>query len=162
MVKKILLALALILVVIQFFGIDKEVPETDPSQDFLIVAAPAAPVAILIENSYKTEYPWYANVAPLSWWLQDHVNHGREELNFSTWTEYSPNRADHKLEEAAEYIETEEMPLPSFTWTHPEARLTNEQRELMVTWFEDYRTQIRIPLPENEEGAENEETDHQN
>ena len=72
--------------------------------------------------------------------MKDHIDHGRDELNFSEFGSYTQRRADHKLEEAAEYILNEEMPLPSFTWAHAEARLTDEQRQFLADWFEEQRT----------------------
>lgn len=145
MVKKILLALLILFVLIQFFGIDTELPASDPSADFITVAQPHSEVTALLQDacydchSFKSEYPWYSQVAPLSWWIQDHILEGREHLNFSEWTSYSASRADHKLEEIIEMVEEEEMPLPSFTWAHPEARLSNEQRKQLIDWFTNYR-----------------------
>lgn len=154
MVKKILLGLLILFVLIQFFGIDTDLPASDPSHDFISVAKPDAEVGTLLQNacydchSFKTEYPWYSQVAPLSWWIQDHILEGREHLNFSEWTSYSASRADHKLEETIEMIEEEEMPLPSFTWAHSEARLSDEQRKQLIDWFSEYReTQREFPDP---------------
>ncbi|MEP1151810.1 MAG: heme-binding domain-containing protein [Balneola sp.] len=149
MIKKILLGLAVIFIILQFFRIDKSVPETDPSKDFLTLHSPPTQVKAVIEDtcydchSYKTNYPWYSNIAPVSWWLQDHIDHGREELNFSTWADYSTNRADHKLEEAAEMVLSEEMPLPSYTYSHWDANLTDDQKNELAMWFEKLRTEMK-------------------
>lgn len=145
MLKKILLGLAAVLLILQFFQIDKTNPEYDTSKDFMNMYPPSEEVAQILKvacydcHSYETKYPWYTYTQPLGWWIGDHIDHGRDELNFSEFGNYNPRRADHKLEEGIEYTETEEMPLPSYTWGHSEARLTWEQRELLIDWFAELR-----------------------
>lgn len=146
MVQKIAYGLVAIIIILQFFQIDKTNPESDPANDFMNIASPPEEVATILKtacydcHSYSTRYPWYTNIQPVAWWVKDHIDHGRDELNFSEFGSYTQRRADHKLEEAAEYILNEEMPLPSFTWAHAEARLTDEQREFLADWFEEQRT----------------------
>lgn len=146
MVQKIAYGLVAIIIILQFFQIDKTNPESDPAIDFMNIANPPEEVATILKtacydcHSYNTRYPWYTNIQPVAWWVKDHIDHGRDELNFSEFGSYTQRRADHKLEEAAEYILNEEMPLPSFTWAHAEARLTDEQREFLADWFEEQRT----------------------
>jgi hypothetical protein len=79
----------------------------------------------------------------VSWWLQDHIEEGRDELNLSLWADYSPDRADHKLEEAIELVDAEEMPLPSYTWTHSDARLNEQARVKLTDWFSSLRTELQ-------------------
>jgi len=140
-IKRIGLALLAVLVVIQFFGIDKENPPVDSSQDFMAVAAPPADVAEMLKtacydcHSHETAYPWYSNIAPVSWWLKDHIDHGREELNFSKWGTYKAEKAAHKAEESAEEVEEQHMPIKPYLITHADARLSDEQRERLATWF---------------------------
>jgi hypothetical protein len=145
---KVLAGILLVFVGLQFFGPDQSIPQTDPAKDFLANTNPSPEVASIIKSacydchSYKTEYPWYSTIEPLSWWLQDHIDHGRDEFNMSAWTDYSPTRADHKLEEAIELVEEEEMPLPSYTWVHGEARLSEQQRDQLTDWFSSLREKI--------------------
>lgn len=135
-----LLALLLIFIVIQFFGMDKSVPEYDESGDFLSVYEPPAEVETTFRkacydcHSYDMVYPCYSNIQPAGWWLQSHIEEGRDEMNLSVWEDYSAGDADHLLEEMVEMVEEEEMPLPSYTWAHADARLTDEQREELTTW----------------------------
>jgi hypothetical protein len=68
-------------------------------------------------HSNETVWPWYSNVAPVSWLVQQHVTEGREELNFSEW------RRSQEGDEAAETILEGSMPLRSYLLTHPSARL---------------------------------------
>lgn len=73
----------------------------------------------------QVQMPWYGKIAPISWFIVDHINEGREHLNFAT---------SHKIEldEIQEEIHEGKMPLNSYTWLHPEAKLTaNEKQELI-------------------------------
>lgn len=95
-------------------------------------------------HSNNTVYPWYNNIAPISFWLANHVKDGKKHLNFSAWDGYSVEKKDHKLEEVIEMIENGEMPLKEYTWTHQNARLTNEQRESIVAWAEKTRSLYQL------------------
>ena len=148
MLKKILLTLAAVIVILQLFQIDKTNPPADPALDFMNIHNPSSEVAEILKtacydcHSYKTKYPWYTYTQPLGWWIADHIEDGRDELNFSEWGNYSPRRADHKLEEGIELVEETEMPLPSYTWAHSDARLSDEQRETLISWFKELRPVI--------------------
>ncbi|MBL7792250.1 MAG: heme-binding domain-containing protein [Saprospiraceae bacterium] len=141
-VKMILLVLVGLIVIAQFFRIDKTAPAVNTSQDFLTLAAAPADVAALVRDacydchSYESKYPWYSNVAPVSWWVKNHINEGRENLNFSIYDTYSPEDKGEILEECAEVIQEGEMPLKSYTWMHPEARITDAQRQQLISWLE--------------------------
>lgn len=145
MKKKILIALVLVFVVIQFFRIDKENPTVEEGKDFLVMVDASEEVSTILRSacydchSYETEYPWYSNIAPVSWWLQHHIEEGREHLNFSIWGDYSAKKADHKLEECAEEVEEDEMPLNSYTWTHSDAKLSKDEKQLLIEFFEGLR-----------------------
>ena len=145
--RLILLVLLLIFIVIQLIPVDRSVPDYDPAQDFLAQVNADQEIATLIRNacydchSYETEYPWYAYVAPVSKWIQGHIDHGRDECNFSLWGTFDAKRKDHKLEECAELVSEGSMPLSSYTnlGMHPEARLTDTQRTMLAEWFEGLR-----------------------
>ena len=86
-------------------------------------------------HSNETKYPWYSNIAPISWLVADHRNEARHHLNFSIWGDYSQKRKDHKLEECIEMVQEGEMPMDSYTWFHPEAKLTEDQKQYLLEWF---------------------------
>lgn len=144
-VRLILLVLLLIFVVLQFIPVDRSVPEYDPAHDFVSVVSPPAHLAPIIReacydcHSYETEYPWYSYVAPVSMWLQNHIDEAREHVNFSLWHTYNAEDKDEALEDCTEMVDSGSMPLKSFTWMHPEARLTDEEREELATWFDGAR-----------------------
>jgi hypothetical protein len=103
------------------------------------IEAPAEVAEILRRScydchSYRTRWPWYSAVAPVSWWLADHVEHGREHLNFSSWPAADADERAHALEEIEEQVKTEEMPLSSYLLLHPGARLSEADRARLVDW----------------------------
>ncbi|MEP4535105.1 MAG: heme-binding domain-containing protein [Cyclobacteriaceae bacterium] len=85
-------------------------------------------------HSNETVYPWYANIAPISWLVIHDIEEGREELNFSEWIPYSLKRKNHKLEEIAEEVEEGEMPMKIYTFTHAEGRLSADEKEALINW----------------------------
>jgi hypothetical protein len=74
-------------------------------------------------HSNRTVWPWYSHIAPISWFLQDHIEDGRQVLNFSDWS-----RSYEEADEAAEVVLDREMPLRSYLLLHPEARLSDAER----------------------------------
>ncbi|HEY5945601.1 MAG TPA: heme-binding domain-containing protein [Kofleriaceae bacterium] len=78
-------------------------------------------------HSNQTRWPTYSHVAPMSWLVQNHVDEGRSVLNFSEW-----NRGNSEADEAAETVRDGEMPPRSYLLLHPEARLTNAERDQLA------------------------------
>jgi len=138
-------ALLMLLLVLQFFQINKTNPEIKPGEDFLVINKTEASTAKLLKDacydchSHETKYPWYTNVVPLSWWIKKHIVKGREELNFSTWATYTAKKADHKLEESIEMLEEKKMPLKSYVIAHSEAKLSADQIKQLSDYFRSQR-----------------------
>lgn len=141
--KHWLILILVILVIIQFIRIEKTMPEANTEADFISSTNPPSEIANLIKtscydcHSYHVKYPWYAEIAPVSWYIKHHVNEGLERINFSDWVAYSDKKAARKLEACAETVELENMPLSSYTLLHSEARLTREQRKKLSDWFKN-------------------------
>jgi len=93
-------------------------------------------------HSNHTNYPWYANVQPVGWWLEWHVRDGKKHLNFSEFATYATRRATHKLEETAEEVRQHGMPLNSYLWMHPEARLTDAETKTLADWAVNTRRKV--------------------
>jgi len=74
-------------------------------------------------HSNQTKWPWYSHVAPASWFLQRHVDKGRAEFNVSRW-----GTGENEGDEASENVRERKMPLRSYLWVHPEARLDETER----------------------------------
>ncbi len=148
--KKVLVVLLMAFIIIQFFPIDRENPPTNEGMDFLTIKNTPESTATLIRNgcydchSNETKYPWYTNIQPVAWFLKDHIDEGRKELNFSTFATYEPKRQAHKLFEAAEMVQAGEMPLDSYELGHPEAQFTEAQRSEIIKYFKKVEGDIRL------------------
>src|SRR5829696_3530141 len=93
-------------------------------------------------HSNTTSYPWYAQVSPVSWFMNDHIQEGRGELNFSIWNTYTAKRKDKKLDEICEQVKTGEMPLPSYLWIHRDAALREGDANILCDWANQTRQSI--------------------
>ena len=144
MKKTIWLALAGIFVAMQVIQPDRSAPVPDPAQDIRQVMQPPADIQTMLEeacydcHSYESKYPWYSKIAPVSWWVSNHISEGREKLNFSTFGTLNAEDRQEAFEEAAESVQKGEMPLDSYTWMHAKAKLSADQRKALVRWFEAY------------------------
>jgi hypothetical protein len=143
--KKILLLLLVAFAIAQFFGPEKNEGDIASIEAFLNETNPPENVKLILKeacfdcHSNVTRYPWYSGITPVNYWMAGHVDHGKEEVNFSKWNEYPLKKKDHKMDEVIELVEIKEMPLSSYTWTHAEAKLTNEQINAVVSWAKKVR-----------------------
>jgi hypothetical protein len=143
------IAVLVLLIGVQLIRPSKINPPVQTEQDFLSIAQPPAEVAAILTSacydchSHTTKYPWYTHVAPVSWWINHHIEDGRKHLNFSVWSNYSAQKADHKLEEIIETVRNKEMPMVAYTWAHAAARLSPEQRALLADWTASYRLNMQ-------------------
>ena len=101
-------------------------------------------------HSHDTQWPWYAYVAPVSWFVTGHVNHAREHLNFSTWDAYDAEERREKFEEIWEEVEKGEMPLRSYLRLHRDARLTERDLAIIEAWTSSVldETETSQPAPD--------------
>ncbi len=147
--KKSVLFVALLLLILQLFTIDKTTKPVDATKDFISVTNSNIEVAHLLKiacydcHSNQPNYPWYTSVAPISWWIKHHINEGLHHLNFSEWQTFSVKKQNHKLDECVEMIEEEAMPMQTYTWMHGEAKLNDAQRLLLVNWFKAIKEQTQ-------------------
>jgi hypothetical protein len=139
--RNILLGILVLLVVIQVFRIDKSTKPVNPETDFIAITQPNDEVVQLLKiacydcHSNQPAFPWYTNIAPVSWWIKYHIDEGSHHLNFSDWGTYTEKRKNHKLEECIEMLEEGEMPLDSYTWMHKGAKLTDAQKLQLVEFL---------------------------
>ncbi|NBU98817.1 MAG: heme-binding protein [Spirochaetia bacterium] len=85
-------------------------------------------------HSYQTKYPFYSYVFPISILINNHINEGREELNFSEFESLTLNKQSSKLRSIVEEIEENEMPLFGYTVMHRDAILSPEEKEVLISW----------------------------
>lgn len=152
--KRIGMALGILFIVAQFFQPDRKSPQSNAADHFYTVESPPAQLqekmngACMDCHSNDANYPWYSYITPLSFWIQDHINHGRKELNFSNWGQYSAKRQEHKLKEWVEEVEEDKMPLESYRIIHGEARLTEQEISEMLEWVKTRREEILARMAE--------------
>ena len=161
--KKVLIIIIVAFILIQFFPINKNNSIATPQLDFLKIKNTPESTANLIRNacydchSNESKYPWYSNVQPLGWFLENHIKEGRKELNFSTFATYQKKKQVKKLEEAVEMIEHSEMPLDSYIIAHSEAKLTVAEQKELIDYFKLVSKDVRImnDLPDTFENSSN-------
>jgi hypothetical protein len=141
--KKILLVLLIVFIAIQFIqparNTNGQVLPTDISN---AVSVPENVQNILRTACYdchsnNTTYPWYNYVQPTAWILANHIKHGKRDLNFSDFGSYSIRKQQSKLKAIADQIKDGEMPLYSYTIIHKNARLSKEEKGLIIDWAQN-------------------------
>jgi len=154
MIKKIWIALLAIFIIIQFFRPEKNNTNdlsNDVSKKYEVPEEVNKILTVACNDchSNKTEYPWYANIQPVAWWLNDHVVDGKRHLNFSDFTQLPIAVQNHKFEEVIEVIEENEMPLESYTYLglHKEANLNAEQKEALMNWAKSQMAYLKANYP---------------
>ena len=119
--RTILLVLLAVLVIMQFFQIDKTNPPVDANKDFINIVNPPADIAEMMKNAcydchaHTTAYPWYTSIAPFSFLIRSHIRGGRQKLNYSLWNDYSEEDKKHHFYEMAEVLEDGRMPMKRCT-----------------------------------------------
>ena len=145
--KKILIIVGIMLLAIQSIRIDKTIQPLNTNTDFISSTmanesmSQTLKIACYDCHSNQSTYPWYTNIAPVSWWIKHHINEGSRHLNFSEWGNYSEKKRNHKLDECIELVEEGEMPMNSYTLIHKEAKLTDAQKLELVSYFKSLKGQ---------------------
>ena len=151
--KRFFIVLLITLIVIQFFRPKKNISEGPFPHD--ISTKYEVPLAIL--NIFKvacydchssnTRYPWYAELQPIAWWLDNHIKEGGGNLNFSEFTTYRIRKQLNRFKGIADLVKKDEMPLSSYTLLHKDARLSAEQKQLIEDWAGRMQDTIRAHYP---------------
>lgn len=155
MKKNVILLLLFVLVIAQFFKPEKNISNQQTNVNNI-------PENILKDlkiacydcHSNQTNYPWYSNVQPVAWWLNKHIVNGKKHLNFDK------KLTRKNLEEIAEVIEENEMPLFSYTIIHKDAKLSDLQKKGIMDWAEQANSTNRNQNTILDENLEEEEHHH--
>ena len=105
---------------IQFMPVERTSPQTDPARSLTCVVPMTLQADAIFKracsncHSNNTTWPWYAYVAPVSWFVTGHVNRARSHMNVSEWTGYDDKQADHLLATMCKMVRNRLMPLPSY------------------------------------------------
>ncbi len=146
--KWIAIALVVIFIGIQFVRPARTNPQVDEAQTIFARTQMTPEVSAILErscrdcHSHKTDWPWYSNVAPVSWWLTDHVNNGRKDLNLSEWGQLAQDRQDRKLRQICDEVSDNIMPLSSYLPMHPQARLSEQDKKTLCDWTDAERERL--------------------
>lgn len=152
--KNIAIFFVFLFLAIQSIRIDKTTSPINPETDFIALTSTNSEVAGMLKtacydcHSNQPTYPWYTNIAPVSWWIKHHIDEGSHHLNFSIWGTYKEKRKNHKLDECIEMVEEGEMPMSSYTIMHGDAKLSDAQKLQLVEFFKAQKTVMAEPEEE--------------
>ena len=145
--------LLIALVLIQFFRPAKNIREGDQPNAISKKFQVSADVKIILDkacmdcHSNNTRYPWYNNIQPVAWWLNDHVIDGKKELNFDEYITRRPRFQYRRMEQMIDLVKKKEMPLDSYTWTHKDAILTEEEKTRLYDWAKSVMNALEAQYP---------------
>ena len=146
--KWVAIVLVVALVGIQFVRPARTNPPVDKSQTIEAFTQMTPEVTSILDRSCRdchsnqTVWPWYSNVAPLSWWVIDHANQGRSNLNYSEWGKLAPDRRDRKLRQICDEVQDGVMPLTSYLPMHPTAKLSEQDKKTLCDWTDKERERL--------------------
>lgn len=157
--SRLLLIVVVILLAIQLYRPAETNPPEDPSHNLKSVAQVTPEVDQIFAHScndchsYRTVWPWYSKVAPVSWLVASDVNDGRRHLNFSEWTQLPTERQQRRLSQICGEVKEGGMPLKQYTWIHKDTPLDQKQRQTVCQWTKEEqaritaRTGVAVPPP---------------
>jgi Haem-binding domain len=153
MLKKITIILLIILVLIQFIRPPKNINTVDISKQISAVFTVPKNVGTILQkscydcHSNNTTYPWYNNIQPVTWFLNHHVEEGKDEINFDEFATYKLRRQYHKMEEIIKEVEEDEMPLSSYTLIHSNAQLSKDEKTILISWAKENMDTMKAKYP---------------
>ena len=146
--KKILIALVVIFIIIQFIRPSKNLNNAVSGKDITVLYTVPDSVQLILQkacydcHSNNTRYPWYFNIQPVAWWMNDHINEAKNELNFSEFGSRTLAKQAKKMKKTAKEVEEGGMPLDSYTWIHKDAILTDREKRILISWANNLSQQI--------------------
>jgi hypothetical protein len=152
MIRKILLVLACLFLIIQFVRPAKNRSADTSKNIHTLYTVPADVDKILATacadcHSNKTVYPWYAEVQPVGWWLNNHIKEGKRHFNLDDFTRRRVAYQYKKMDDCIEQLHQGDMPLDSYTWIHHNARLSAADKQKLVDWCESVKAEIKAKYP---------------
>jgi mono/diheme cytochrome c family protein len=147
--KPAAIAAVIFLVVAQAFRIDKTNPPVESDVDAPLQLKEVMQRSCYGCHSNEVTWPWYADVAPMSWLVAYDVHQGRAELNFSVWGKYSPAKRLKKLKEIGQTIDEGEMPPWYYIYPmHMDARLSAADRGAFTGWISSETAALEQQTPQ--------------
>lgn len=149
-ILKIIAIVALVaLIGIQFIPITRNQSDIVPATDFIATYNPPKEVERIFRtscydcHSNNTEYPWYNKIQPVAMYLEEHIEHGKEEFNFNEFGDYSDRRKKSKLKSIIGQVKKGKMPLESYTLIHRDANISNTEKEKIVSWVSQLQDSLK-------------------
>jgi hypothetical protein len=152
---KLIAAIIIILIAIQFIRAPKNVSFAASASNITRHYATPDDVQLLIKNacydchSNNTKYPWYSNLQPVYWWMNGHIEDGKKHLNFDAFSTYTAARQYKKMADIVDEIKTGDMPLPSYSIQHKEVRLSDNDKQKIYNWCAVVRKQMETIYPKD-------------
>jgi hypothetical protein len=143
-----LVSVVAVLILIQFIRPEKNLGELVTETDFIQVSqVPDSLARVFLNSCYDchsnhTNYPWYSNVAPFSWYLNNHVVEGKAHLNFSNWGIMDKAQKVTALDQICEESSSGSMPLRSYLLIHRSSKLREQYIQAICDWAEAESLQI--------------------
>ncbi|MDP3359721.1 MAG: heme-binding domain-containing protein [Lutibacter sp.] len=137
--KKGFFIILALFILIQFIKIEKNESKNEMNSISTVMEIPVEANSIIKTScldchSNSTNYPWYNKIAPASWFLANHVNDGKEHLNFSEWTTYNKDQKQHIIKNLKGVLNERQMPLKTYVLVHKELGLSENQYQILYDW----------------------------
>jgi len=145
-----LLALAIVLLGIQFIQPARNQNGQVLAVDISRIYKVPNEIQMILKNSCydchsnDTRYPWYVHIQPMGWMMAKHILNGKENLNFSEFGSYSKRKQANKLRAIETSIKDGSMPLSSYTIMHTDAKLSKEDKNLIIDWASNTKDSIEV------------------
>ena len=154
-IKRAAIVLCVMLALIQVVRPARTNPPVDESRTIQALTRITPEVAAIFErsckdcHSYRTQWPWYSQIAPVSWYVIDDVNEGREHLLLSDWASYDRKKALKRLDDICDEVGGGEMPPSPYVFIHSTARLSDADKSLVCNWTNEERSRIESGATKN-------------
>lgn len=129
-----------VLLLLQLIQVDIPTPPKATAADE--IKAPKEVMKLLKNSCYDchsnhTDWPWYSNIAPISFEVRGHVRDGRNWLNFNIWNQYDQKKQQERYKGIVKTIDYK-MPIPDYIMAHKDRQLNHSQRELIKKWAQSH------------------------
>ena len=137
-----------LLLIAQFVRPARTNPPVDELQTIQATTQMSPDVAAIFErscrdcHSNKTVWPWYTNVAPISWFIANHVSEARHSMNLSEWGRLDRDQQDRKLRQICDESQDGVMPLSTYTPLHPGSTLSEQDKKTLCAWTDAERQRL--------------------
>ncbi len=133
---------------IQFIPANLNQSNETPQEDIIDFYKAPNEVATLLRtscydcHSNNTNYQWFNKIKPAFWLMQMHIKDAKKDLNFNEFGSYSKRKQKSKFKSLVSQIEDNEMPLKSYLLMHSKAKLSKQDKDVLIKWFEKVKDSL--------------------